>query len=198
MTRSTKAFIPRQFLFSTHIYANLLCAGYLVIYGLSGLAINHEYQPAPHQVEWERSIVVPTGLSDLKLAEQLRDNLGLIGWVPKWRIRRVDGGNLEFRVFRPAKNYKIQLDRKIKTANVTEIRTGILGALTGLHGLSGVPGSTWAWSWGIYTEVSILALLYALLSGFLIWWQHAAVRRQRWLLFLSGSGTLLLVLSIIR
>ena len=187
----------QKFLLDTHIYSNLLCAGYLIIYGLSGLAFNHHFEPPTTQAEWQRLVEIPESSSDLGLAEAIRDQLGLIGWVPKWEVSRSEIGDLQFKISRPAKSYEVRLELKTSRVNVIETRSGLSGTLVALHGLKRLPGSNWAPSWGIFTEFSILALLYALISGFLIWWQRAPVRHQIWLLLTCSAGALLLVAVII-
>jgi len=37
---------PKKFLLESHIYSNLFCAGYLIIYGISSIAFNHRLEPS--------------------------------------------------------------------------------------------------------------------------------------------------------
>jgi hypothetical protein len=187
----------KKFLLDTHIYSNLLCAGYLVIYGLSSVAFNHELSSPESQVEWRRAVDIPEVASDQLLADALRENLGLIGWVPKWEVRRLKNGDLSFQVSSPAKVYKIRINQKKRLADVVETRSGLWGVMKSLHGLSKVPGSTWSPSWGIYTVISILSLLYAVASGLLIWWMRSPPRHQLFLFIFASGATIIVITAIV-
>ena len=52
----------RQWMLDVHIYLGLLCAGYLVIYGVSTLSFNHPRQwltPEESRAEWQWEIEMP-------------------------------------------------------------------------------------------------------------------------------------------
>ena len=50
----------KKILLDIHIYLSLLCAGYMIIYGVSGIAFNHDVHPSERDgVEWEAVVEVP-------------------------------------------------------------------------------------------------------------------------------------------
>ena len=166
----------KKILLDIHIYLGLFCAAYLVIYGLSSIAFNHNICSSATQVEWQRQITVPEAAPPQALAEALRDALDLSGWVPSWRLRRA---GQDIHVF-------------------AETRQGLWGIVKGLHGLTELPNSPWGASWGLYTEISVWALIFAVLSGFYFWWLRPAARLLGWCLLLAGSGgSILFILYII-
>jgi len=81
---------------------------------------------------------------------------------------------------------------------VDERRTGLAGAILALHGMMRLPGSLWGVTWGLYTELSALALCFSAVSGFYFWWVRAPVRRLGWLLPASATGTLGSMIWIVR
>lgn len=189
----------KKLLLDIHIYSSLLCASYLVIYGVSTISFNHRFQPATTSSQWQRAIEVPTGTEDdRQLAEAVRDRLGLSGWLVYWRMYRDSATQLRFEIQRPTRTYIIQLDQATGRVEVEEKNSGIWGAIRGLHGMTGMPNSTWASTWGIYTELSTLALFFAALSGVYFWWGRAAERRAGlWFLALGSGLSLLFVLYVV-
>ena len=188
----------KKILLDIHIYLSLFCAGYLVIYGLSSIAFNHNICSSATQVEWQRQITVPEAATTQALAEALRDALDLSGWVPSWRLRRAGQDILVFAVKRPGKSYRLRLDQTTGKIQITETRHGLWGIVKGLHGLTELPNSPWGASWGLYTEISVWALIFAVLSGFYFWWLRPAARLLGWCLLLAGSGgSILFILYII-
>ena len=188
----------KKIVLDIHIYLSLFCAGYLVIYGLSSIAFNHDIHSSATQVEWQRQIAVPEAATDQALAEALRDALDLSGWVPSWRLRRAGQDILVFAVKRPGKSYRLRLDQTTGKIQITETRHGLWGIVKGLHGLTELPNSPWGASWGLYTEISVWALIFAVLSGFYFWWLRPAARLPGWCLLLAGSGgSILFILYII-
>jgi hypothetical protein len=67
-----------------------------------------------------------------------------------------------------------------------------------LHGLTGMPNSSWATTWAIYTEISTLALFFAALSGIYFWWGRPSERRAGlWLLVLRSGLSLFFVAYVV-
>ncbi len=188
----------KKLLLDIHIYVSLLCAGYLIIYGISGLAFNHHVGPDDSDgATWEAMVNVPAADTDVALAEAVRDQMALAGWVPYWRLSRSTPDELAFFVNRPSREYALVLDQTTGAVRVRETSRGFLGALLGLHGLGSMPNSTWSHTWSLFTQVSIWALLFSVLSGIWFWWLRPSSRRIGWWLLGLGSGGSLLLMTYI-
>jgi hypothetical protein len=193
----------KKLLLDIHIYSGLLCTAYLIIYGLSTISFNHHHEPSKTKTEWARAVDVrsikgPAKERDQKLAAALRDQLGLLGWVPWWRIKRESDIVLPFDINRPTRTYHVHLDQQTGQVEVEELNSGIWGAVRGLHGLTGIPNSSWAATWNVYTEISVLAIFFSALSGVYFWWGRPSEHRIGfWLLGLLSGGTLLFVSYVI-
>ncbi|SVD54080.1 uncharacterized protein METZ01_LOCUS406934, partial [marine metagenome] len=97
----------KKIVLDIHIYLSLLCAGYMIIYGVSGIAFNHDVHPSERDgVEWEAVVEVPDADEDQVLAEAVRDRLDLVGWVPFWRLSHPEPDEFVFFVDRPAREYR--------------------------------------------------------------------------------------------
>lgn len=177
----------KKLLLDIHLYLGLVCASYLVIYGISTIAFNHYWRPEPVEDSWEAVVKLPAGLEGEALGQALRDSLGLVGWTPRWRIRKTDEG---FRLFvgRPGREYDIHLNTGTGHVRVDETDRGLLGIVCALHGLRSIPGSTWSHTWAVYSEISIWALVFSALSGVYFWWLRVPERRVGWWLIGLGSG----------
>ncbi len=189
----------KKILLDIHIYLSLLCAGYMIIYGVSGIAFNHQLHPtdAPGAT-WEASIDVPVFDKDQASAEAARDRLQLVGWVPNWRLSHPQPDQLLFFVNRPSREYRVLLHQVTGSVQVQETSRGLLGAILGLHGLGKMPNSTWSRSWSIYTQISTWALIFSVLSGIWFWWLRPGWRRSGWwMLGLGSGGCVLFMLYII-
>ena len=189
----------KKIVLDIHIYLSLLCAGYMIIYGVSGIAFNHDIHPSESDgVEWEAVVEVPAADEDQVLAEAVRDRLDLVGWVPFWRLSHPKPDEFVFFVNRPAREYRVHLYQSTGVVQVSESDRGVLGAVIGLHGLQGMPNSNWGHTWAVYTEISIWALVFSVISGIWFWWLRPAYRRSGWwVLGLGSGGSILLMLYII-
>ncbi len=189
----------KKIVLDIHIYLSLLCAGYMIIYGVSGIAFNHDVHPSERDgVEWEAVVEVQDADEDQVLAEAVRDRLDLVGWVPFWRLSHPEPDEFVFFVDRPAREYRVHLYQSTGVVQVSESDRGVLGAVIGLHGLQGMPNSNWGRTWAVYTEISIWALVFSVISGIWFWWLRPAYRRSGWwVLGLGSGGSILLMLYII-
>lgn len=102
----------RAILLKIHLYAGLLCSSYLILFGVSSLNFNHRFgRPAALKVERQRGLNALPAISDnQRLAEALRDTLGLVGWTLTWETRRSeteDSLYFHFAVSRPGKEYRV-------------------------------------------------------------------------------------------
>jgi len=104
----------RPILLKIHLYAGLLCASYLILFGVSSLNFNHHFgQPDALKAERQRGLrALPAIADDQRLAEALRDTLGLVGWTLPWETGRsetADSLYFRFAVSRPGKEYIIRV-----------------------------------------------------------------------------------------
>jgi hypothetical protein len=109
------------------IYGGLLCAAYLILFGVSSLMFNHPgmWPAGKGKVNSERAVEVSGSVGDdEKVSEAIRDELGLIGWTIPWETRRLAGNELTFGVSRPGKHYKIHYDPAATSVKVVETRMG--------------------------------------------------------------------------
>lgn len=115
----------RSILLKIHLYAGLLCSSYLLLFGISSLNFNHHFgKPAALKSERQRSLgALPALTDDQRLAEALRDTLGLVGWTLTWETRRsetVDSLYFHFAVARPGKEYRVRVQSPKELGMVPE------------------------------------------------------------------------------
>ena len=168
-----KGVLVRKRILDLHLYLGLLCAPYLILYGVSGLAFNHGWpgDPTPGG-SWEARFEAPApGVpadAPLDLARAIQADQGLIGWVEEASLVAPDAGGLHFTVHRPGAEYHVVLAPD-GALEVSRVRTGIWRVLQGMHGLRRLEGSLLAPLWWVYTEASVWVLVFACLSGIYLW-----------------------------
>ena len=190
----------RKVLGRLHLYLGLFCASYLIIFGLTSLNFNHHFaffEPNNDKVTWEKSLAVPDNADDRKLAESVRDTLGLMGWTPYWRFHRDEQNNFTFEIARPAKNYVVKLNPERTLAQVEETRMGFMSAYNSLHALGGLPNSNLVKVWPIYTEVCVFFVLFAVATGIYFWAKRRDEKLIGGILLLGGSGGSILFMLFI-
>lgn len=152
-------------LLDLHLYVGLLCAPYVVIYGLSAIAFNHEITGGGRESDRQVPLHVTLPAKDPAAAEAVRQALGLVGWIPTPRIQRRGPERIVMLVGRPGSELRVDADAGAGVARIHERRFGVVGVLRGLHGLKELAGTRWGRSWGIYTELSAWGILFSVLSG---------------------------------
>ncbi len=104
----------RAILLKVHLYAGLLCSSYLILFGISSINFNHHFgRPSTLKAERQRGLrALPAIDDDQRLAEALRDTLGLVGWTLPWETGRsetADSLYFRFAVSRPGKEYTVRV-----------------------------------------------------------------------------------------
>ena len=115
----------RAILLKIHLYAGLLCSSYLIVFGISSLNFNHHFgKPATLKSERQRGLnSLPATNDDQRLAEALRDTLGLVGWTLPWETRRAeteDSLYFHFAVNRPGKEYRVAVQSPRESGQAAE------------------------------------------------------------------------------
>jgi hypothetical protein len=181
----------RKFILNLHMYGGLLCSAYLLVFGFSSLNFNHHFGFAMGRntkVTWEEPLPMELVHDNIGDAESVRDRLGLMGWTPPWEMSRDNELNFHFQVTRPGKNYTIHALQKEGKVKVEESRAGFWPVVNSLHALGGVPGSAFSRTWGWYTEVCTVVVLFSAGSGVWLW---AISKRERSI----GTWTLVAALT---
>lgn len=167
----------RRWLVRIHLLLGLAVAPYLLIYGVSTWLLNRDGVPETGPVRTrEAAIDVPLGEDPVAGAEAVRAALGLAGHLPPWRVETHGEGALSFAVNRPGRLYEVHYAPASGRARVEARSTGLVGVVKGLHGLNVLPGSRWARSWALYTELSVVGLAVLVASGL---WLDARRWRRR-------------------
>lgn len=173
-----------------HLYLSLLCAPYLVVYGLSTLSFNHGWEwisPGEETYVWQQEAGRPEGDTDLEIAAEIRDSLGLTGGIAPWQVQN-STDELLFVAGGPGKRYEVSWSPQTNVASVRETRSGFWGVMRALHGLGTINGTSWGWMWRLYTLTSVGALMFAVTTGLYLWWGRLPSRRSGIQLLLWGSG----------
>jgi hypothetical protein len=169
----------RKWILNLHLYGGLICAPYLIIFGFSSLHFNHHFSfvnTDSKTIEWNAPLSIESGADAEAVGRSVRDSLGLIGWPVPWRSKRGVTGDWEIAIERPGKSYVIHTRSSEHQARVEERRKGVWQVINSLHALRDVPNSSYAFLWGIYTEVCTWFVFLAAVSGVYLW---ANSRRER-------------------
>ena len=191
----------RKIFLNLHLYAGLLCAPYLVIYGVSSLNFNHQFkfaQPTEQKSSWETSLPkVPVGATHQETADRTRDALGMMGWAPYWELRPGENGDLHFAVEHPGRSYKVHLQASERKAVVEERPKGCWSVLNSLHGLTEVPNSRLSQFWGFYTRSSTWVIIFIALSGVWLWTNSKRERKTGTVMILSALATSIVFMALV-
>ena len=169
----------RRWLLTIHLYGGLLCAPYLIIFGVSALLFNHPFawvSPVSAPLEWQQAISIDPATDNATMAKSVRDSLGLMGWPVVRQTKRDASGDLHFDIERPGKSYTVYTLLGEGKVRVEERRKGFWQVIKSLHGLDQLPNSQFVPWWGVYTEVCIGFMLFAGISGVYLW---VVTRRER-------------------
>lgn len=170
-----------------HLYCGLFTSFYLIAFGFSSLVLNHKMQVDHSAVTdtWTGQVQVNTDLKDQELAEDLRDQLGLMGWVPPWEYRK-DATQFRFVLTHLAKNSELKVDLGSGAVTVAESPKGLLAVLNGLHFFNGrIPNAPFFLrTWMVYQWLTLLVLFFSLLLGLWLWIRYS---HKTWELYVFGG-----------
>ena len=170
----------RRWLLRIHLYGGLLCAPYLIIFGITSLSFNHHRdspEVMPNPIEWQQGIDVASVGENEVVANRVRDALGLGGWTIPWKMSRDAAGNLTFDLERPGKSYTIHALFQEHQARIEERRKGWSDPFRALHAMGSVPNLAYTSLWSIYTEICVWFTVFAALSGIYLWINSQRERR---------------------
>ena len=167
-----RSIMKKSLLIKLHIYCGLFSCFYLISFGISSIILNHKLKVDNNSVtkNWQTTIEVDASLSDRDLAANIRDQLGMMGWVPPWRYKK-DSTGFGFEITHLGKNSDVFTDFATGETMITEYRKGFLSVLHGMHFFNGkIPNAPLLLSsFTIYQYLGLLSLLVSLILGLWLW-----------------------------
>lgn len=190
----------RNKLIKWHLYAGLLCLPYFIIFGISSLNFNHHFsfmQPRNNSIHWQKQIHIPPYQNDQQFADAVRDSLHLMGWTPPWELKK-DSAGFQCMITHPGKDYIVRVFNNQPVIQVEEIRKGFWPVFNSLHGFNEkIPGSpAFLNSWGIYSNVAVLVMLFSIISGIYIFLKNKKERKTGFFI-LSGCLAFSLLIMLL-
>jgi hypothetical protein len=163
-------------LIKLHLYSGLFVCYYLLAFGFSSIVLNHkvDVENKEYTKTWTTEATANAGMDDLQLAESIRDELGLMGWLPRWKFRR-DSVKFEFTIEHPGKKYHLAMDFSTNQVEVSEMPKGFLAVFHGLHFLNGkIPNAPfWIRSWAFYQWSALFVMTISLILGIWLWLKYS-------------------------
>jgi len=172
----------KNLLLKIHLYGGLLFLPSLLIFGLSSLHINHNFQLFQEQQEWTQEAEINLHFEDISdnqlLAETIRDSLGLMGWCPWWMQDRKDD-LYSFSVTHNGAEYEINADLAKDLVEIKRRSKGFGNIIHSLHFLGEeIPNGTIAInSWRYYQDFTVVYLLLAIATGIYLFLRRKQERK---------------------
>ncbi|NND04933.1 MAG: hypothetical protein HKN87_01015 [Saprospiraceae bacterium] len=186
--------LKKSLIIKLHLYCGLFTCFYLLALGASSLILNHGLQVEQNAIKssWQGTIAVDKNLDDQQLAESAREQLGMMGWLPRWKYQR-DTDKFQFETTHLAKTNRVILDLNSGRAHVDVMPKGFLATFHGLHFFNGrIPNAPFFLkTWIVYQWLGLLVLLASLILGLWLWLRYS---HKTWELYVFGG---LFILSIL-
>jgi len=164
--------MKKPLLIKLHVFVSLFISFYLLAFGVSSLVLNHKMDVEQKEVTktWETNVSVDPSLPDLQLAEQIRDEIGFMGWLPRWEFKR-DSTTINFSIVHPGRKYYLTYENTTGHVDIKEIPKGFLAVFHGLHFLNGkIPNAPFfIKTWAVYQWLALFAMTISLILGLWLW-----------------------------
>lgn len=176
-------------LFRLHIYSGLFCAIYLFIAGFSAINIQHQFIPdQPDTIVYTKIIPYDHLLKADSLAQYIMQRLEISGYTPPWDFDEDVADKFKFKIYRPARQYDVELDRNNEWITIHEIHFGIGRILNALHkNLMIDLDDIRLKIWGYYGQLSALFAILAVFTSIYLWFKKS-IRHRAELLIVTISG----------
>jgi hypothetical protein len=165
-----------------HIYLGLYFLWFLWLFSISGLLLNRphwlfaDFWPNRKQFEVSQKVWPPLETNDLRIAQSLMQQLGILGEI-EWTTTRPASDRFDFRIVKPGRIIEVKTDLKAGKAVIQSIQTNGWGIMKMLHTFTGVRASDpdaerdwWATKiWSFSMDAVSLGLIFLVGSGFILW-----------------------------
>jgi hypothetical protein len=189
--------MKKSALIKLHLYCGLFTCFYLLAFGISSIILNHKIDVENQTVKSTRNQLVKVGpsLSEVELAEHVRNQLGMMGWLPPWEFRK-DSNSFQFVVTHLAKTSQLNLDLNSGEVKISEIPKGFIAVLHGMHFFNGrIPNAPFFLkTWIVYQWLSLFVLFISMVLGIWLWLKF---NYKTWEMFFFGGLFFVTVLLMI-
>lgn len=166
----------KSLLIKLHIYSGLFTSFYLIAFGLSSIILNHKIKVEKSEVtyNWDSKVQVDVNLSDRDLAENIRDQMGFMGWTPPWENKR-DSASFQFMITHTGRNYYLNLNLETGDLAIAEAPKGFIAVLHGLHFFNGkIPNAPFfIRTWAVYQWLALFVMFISLILGLWLWIKYS-------------------------
>jgi hypothetical protein len=183
-------------LIKLHLYTGIFISFYILAFGVSSIILNHDLKVERSEVTkiWETNVSVDPSMPELQLAENIRNELNLMGWLLPWEFKR-DSAQFKFSMVHPGRKYHLSYDILNGMVKIEEMPRGFLVVFHGLHFLNGKPPNApfLIKSWVVYQWVGLLSMFISLILGIWLWLKN---HYKPWQGIVFGSlfvGTLIIM-----
>lgn len=164
--------MKKSILIKLHLYSGIFTSFYLLAFGFSAIILNHEIDVdnKKNTHTWESNVAIDTTFSDLQLAESIREQVALMGWLPRWEFKR-DSGQFKFTIVHPGRKYNLTANTYNGHLTIDESPKGFLAVFHGLHFLNGnIPNAPLLIrSWAIYQWLALFVMTISMILGIWLW-----------------------------
>ena len=191
--------MKKSLLIKLHLYAGLFTCFYLIAFGLSALKMNHNI-PIENKIitkRWDIQIPIDNSLPNKELAANIRDQIGIMGWIPYWEFQR-DSVHFNFQIQHFGRKYLLKANLHTGYTKISEAPKGILAVIDGLHFFNGnIPNAPLLLrTWKIYQYLSLVVLSISLILGIWLWLKYSYKPWQGFMFGIIFIGTILIMVLI--
>jgi hypothetical protein len=185
-----------------HIYLGLCLLLFIMLFGFSGLLLNHHWDFASFwenrkEIKYDKTISISDEREQEALVHEIADKIGLRGSIINPRFSE-DSVLLNFIVTKPGTRYDVQADLNEGKVLITEAKFNQWGTMRNLHTIRNPSlserdnryQSALSSVWSISIDVLSIGLIVICLGGWILWLK---VERKRFYLgFISLAAGFIL------
>ncbi len=193
-----------------HLYVGLFASPYVVVFALSTILLNHNWNFAgsAEVEEWEAQVELTEGMEPRPLGFEIAEQLGLQGEVgqarkiPAARAQLFPGQEVfMLGVNKLGQNRRIEVDPETGQARIRQTTTGAMRAIIEMHMRPGPhsPRSfmNWIFSkiWAALSDSVVYMLLFLSISGIYLWFVLKAERKIGWIMTVAGISSFAFIIA---
>ena len=187
----------KSLLIRLHLYAGIFTSFYLVIFGFSSIVLNHKIKTDNTEItnEWQTQVVIDPTLSNQKLAEDIRDQLDIMGWTLYWLFEK-DSTHFKYQIEHLGRKYFVKANINTGDVKISEVPKGLLSVFHGLHFFNGkILNAPWFLkTWAIYQWLALFIMGISLVLGLWLWIKYSY---KPWQGILFGFVSLLTIITML-